>query len=160
MSDIFKVLEELSISYKKYDHPAIKTVAQGELLCPFMEGLHFKNLFIKDKKVNNFYLVVIEEHRQLDTKALKPIVGWKAPSFAGEELLMEHLGLYSGAVSPFGLINDDDHSVVVVLDKLFLDNESDVLVHFHPNVNTATIGITVKDFIKFLDYCGNKYIFE
>jgi Ala-tRNA(Pro) deacylase len=58
-------------------------------------------------------------------------------------------------VSPFGLINDADQEVVVVLDE---DLRDAGLLNFHPNVNTATLGITGEDFRKFLAARGNKVL--
>ncbi|PYR02330.1 MAG: prolyl-tRNA synthetase associated domain-containing protein, partial [Acidobacteria bacterium] len=51
---------------------------------------------------------------------------------------MTHLGLTPGSVSPFGLINDRDHSVRVVLDR---DLKSASRLSFHPNINTVTFTI-------------------
>ena len=53
-----------------------------------------------------------------------------------------------GSVSPFGLINDADHSVRVVIDR---DLRSAVLISFHPNINTATVVLSCADFQRFLE---------
>lgn len=65
---------------------------------------------------------------------------------------MRYLGLEAGAVSPFGLINDSNKEVQVVVDR---DLKTVQRVNFHPNVNTATVGIDFADFEKFLAWCGN-----
>ena len=65
---------------------------------------------------------------------------------------MTHLGLTPGSVSPFGLINDHDHAVRVVLDR---DFQAAARLAFHPNINTATFTLSAADFKKFLDACGN-----
>jgi len=62
-------------------------------------------------------------------------------------------GLETGAVSPFGLINDAQKAVKVVLDRDLAKAE---LVNFHPNVNTATVTLSYHDFEKFLSHCGNE----
>jgi len=69
---------------------------------------------------------------------------------------MEHLGLETGAVSPFGLINDEKKAVTAVIDR---DLSKGKTVNFHPNVNTATINIAYTDFEKFLKHCNNELIF-
>ena len=160
MNDIIYLLDQVGIKYIRYDHPAIKTVEDGARLCPFMPGLHFKNLFIIDKKSKKMYLAVIEENRKFNFKAAKEFTKWRDPSFADEQLLLECLGLTAGAVSPFGLINNHEHNIIVILDRLFITEDDDTIVHFHPNVNTSTFGIKKSDFQKFLEYCGNKIIFE
>lgn len=160
MHAVIDTLNRLGIDYVRYDHPPIRTVEEGARLCPVMPGLHFKNLFIKDKKTGKLYLVVIEENRKFDFKAAKKWTDWKNPTFANEELLFKYLGLTPGAVSPFGLINNKEHDVILLLDKLFLTEPDDTLVHFHPNVNTATIGVRKADFLQFLNTCGNELHFE
>jgi Ala-tRNA(Pro) deacylase len=61
-----------------------------------------------------------------------------------------------GSVTPFGLINDKDQNVYLFIDEKL--NESERLA-FHPNVNTATIIVTLSDFLKFLVHTGNGYEF-
>ncbi len=56
---------------------------------------------------------------------------------------MRYLGLETGAVSPFGLINDRQKEVRVVVDQ---DLKNAERINFHPNVNTATVGIDFTDF--------------
>ena len=88
----------------------------------------------------------------MDLKALTSRLGEDRLSFASPERMMRYLGLEPGAVSPFGLINDRENAVVVVIDQ---DLKEASHVNFHPNVNTATVGITFADFEKFLTHCGN-----
>ena len=66
---------------------------------------------------------------------------------------MTHLGVTPGSVSPFGLLNDRDHAVRVVIDR---DLTTADRVSFHPNINTATLTIARTDFEKFLEGCGNR----
>ena len=73
---------------------------------------------------------------------------------------MEYLGLTPGSVSPFGLINDLQHRVIVVLAKSIGQAAGDMTVNFHPNDNTATLSLTKNDFLKFLEHMGNTVIFE
>jgi len=79
-------------------------------------------------------------------------VGDDRLSFASPERLARHLGLTPGAVSPFGLINDAQHEVRVVVDAGLKDA---VRVGFHPNVNTATVVVAMADFERFLGSTGN-----
>jgi Ala-tRNA(Pro) deacylase len=50
------------------------------------------------------------------------------------------------------LINDRQKEVIVVLDE---DLKKAGRVNFHPNVNTATVGLSLQDFEKFLAWTGN-----
>ena len=64
---------------------------------------------------------------------------------------MTHLGLTPGSVSPFGLINDRDRGVRVVIDR---DLRDAARLSFHPNINTSTLTVSGADFARFLESCG------
>jgi len=57
-----------------------------------------------------------------------------------------------GSVSPFGLVNDLEHQVTLLLDD---EIKQDELLGFHPLVNSATLCISYPDFIKFLQHTGH-----
>jgi len=60
---------------------------------------------------------------------------------------MSAMGLTPGSVSPFGLLNDPAHAVHVIVDDDLRRTERLI---FHPNINTASLTITVADFERFL----------
>ena len=64
------------------------------------------------------------------------------------------LGLAAGSVSIFGLLNNEEHDVQVILDKDILD---ETYIAFHPNVNTATAFITIEDMYRFFEKTGYEY---
>jgi Ala-tRNA(Pro) deacylase len=65
---------------------------------------------------------------------------------------MAELGLTPGSVSPFGLLNDPDHSVTVIVDEDL--RGADGLI-FHPNINTASVVISWDALERFLVSRGN-----
>ena len=77
-------------------------------------------------------------------------------SFASDQRMMKYLGVTPGSVTPFGLINDEDHHVHVFLDQHLLESKT---ISFHPCTNTASIIIKWEDFLKFLDWTTNSYEF-
>jgi len=149
---VYKVLDELGISYTRHEHPPVYTVEEAEKHWTQITGAHCKNLFLRNKKGNRHYLVILEASKVADLKSLNKILGEDRLSFASAERLMKYLGLETGAVSAFGLINDTDNHVQVVVDQ---DLKKAVGVNFHPNVNTATVGVSFPDFEKFLAWCEN-----
>ncbi len=151
---VYKVLKELSISYTRHEHPPVFTVEEAEKHWTKVTGAHCKNLFLRNKKGNRHYLVILEASKAADLRALNIILGEDRLSFASLERLMRYLGLEAGAVSPFGLIHDRDNHVQVVIDEDLREAEA---LNFHPNVNTATIGLSFKDFEKFLTWSGNPF---
>jgi len=149
---VYETLAGLGIEYTVVHHPPVYTVEEAEKHWKDITGTHCKNLFIRNKKGNNHYLLVLEASRSADLKALASVLGEDRLSFASPERLMKYLGLLQGSVSPFGLINDSGKEVRVVLDKALARSDR---VNFHPNVNTATVGLSFADFEKFLNWCGN-----
>ena len=153
---VYNTLDQLDISYARYEHPPVYTVDEAKQYWQDIKGSHAKNLFLRNNKGSRHYLVVLEETKTADLKALSTQLDAGKLSFASERRLMEHLGLEAGSVSPFGLINDSQKAVTVVIDR---DLSRNGLVNFHPNVNTATITVTNQDFEKFLKHCGSEIIY-
>jgi Ala-tRNA(Pro) deacylase len=149
---VYDVLDELGISYIRHEHPPVYTVEEAEKQWTEIIGAHCKNLFLRNKKGNRHYLVILEASKVANLKSLNNLLGEDRLSFASENRLMKYLDLETGAVSAFGLINDKENHVKVVIDK---DLKRAEAVNFHPNVNTATVGISFPDFEKFLAWCGN-----
>jgi Ala-tRNA(Pro) deacylase len=156
MANIYEVLKNLNIKFTEHRHPAVYTCDEAEKYYANVKGGKSKNLLLRDKKGHKFYLVISESSKKTDLKSLAGFLNEGKLSFASEEQLIKYLGLTPGSVSPFGLINDKDKNITVVIDENLWKYDR---LHFHPNVNTATLELDRDDFEKFLDYCGNKVIF-
>lgn len=145
-------LTALAIPFTRHEHPPVATVGEAMHHWAGIDATHCKNLFLRNQKGNRHYLVVLTASKKADLKAVAEQIGDGKLSFASPERLMTSLGLTPGSVSPFGLINDKEHLVRVVLDREF---QAATRLAFHPNINTATLTIAAADFKKFLDACGN-----
>ena len=145
-------LDALGIVTTTVRHPPVFTVAESKALRGSLQGGHSKNLFLKDKK-GVLWLVVADEDRPIDLKALRPRIGSAALSFASAETLRQVLGVEPGAVTPFALINDREVSVRVVLDEGLMAQSP---LNFHPLVNTATTAIAAGDLLVFVRSCGHE----
>lgn len=149
---VYEILKKLGISYIRYKHPPVFTAEQAEQYRGKTCSTHCKNLFLRNKKGNRHYLIIFDHSKKADLNQLTKQLGEDRLSFASDKRLMQHLGLSTGAVSPFGLINDTKKHVSVVLDQ---DMKKAERINFHPNVNTATVEIEFEDFEKFIAWCGN-----
>lgn len=149
---VLEMLDELGIEVQRFEHPPVFTVEQANRHRGDIPGGRTKNLFLRNKKGRRHYLVVTDAEKTIDLKSLKEQVGESALSFASPERLQKYLGLTPGSVSPFGIINDVNDEVTVLLDRDLLRHDA---LGFHPNVNTATLVIPTQDFQRFLDHCGN-----
>lgn len=152
-SPVYATLDELGISYEKYAHPPVFTSEEADEHWAPIQGTGVKNLFLRNKKGDRHYLVILGITKQADLRQLVKVVGDDRLSFGSPERLMACLGLTPGSVSPFGLIHDANRAVHVIVDDDL--RRADRLI-FHPNINTASITISVSDFEKFLASRGNR----
>jgi len=146
-------LAELGIAAERHEHPPVPTVEDAERYWSGIDATHCKNLFLRNQKGDRHYLVILKHSKKADLRAVADQIGDGKLSFASPERLMKHLGLTPGSVSPFGLINDQQHAVRVVLDR---DLKAADRLSFHPNINTVTLVVSVADFGRFLHESGNR----
>lgn len=144
-------LSELGVEYKLYHHEAVFTVAEGEKLDAGIPGTPCRNLFLRDKKKNNF-LLVLQHATEVEIKKLPDIIGSDRLSFGSAERLWEYLGVRPGSVCPYSIINDTGNNVKICLDKSMMETD---LVNYHPLVNTMTVGTTPQGLMRFIESCGH-----
>jgi Ala-tRNA(Pro) deacylase len=130
-----KYLENHSIKYQIYNHPAVFTVAEAKAIKEKFPAQHAKCLFLKDDK-GKFYLVGMKADKRLDTKALRKYLHVEKLHFASPEELKQELNLTPGSVSIFGMIYSKN--TILLIDKEVWEAKA---VGFHPNINTATLVI-------------------
>jgi Ala-tRNA(Pro) deacylase len=145
-------LGELGIAYTRHEHPPVATVEEAEQHWAGIDATHCKNLFLRNQKGARHYLVILVHSKKADLRRVADQIGDGKLSFGSPERLSRYLGLTPGSVSPFGLINDRERAVRVVLDR---DLRSVDRLSFHPNINTVTFTIAAADFRRFLEVCGN-----
>ena len=144
---VYAALDALGIAYERYEHPAVFNATDASQYWDPIAGTQCKNLFLRNKKGDRHYLVVLEISKRADLRDLVKLVGDDRLSFGSPERLMAELGLTPGSVSPFGLLNDPDGSVRVLLDR---DLRGAERLIFHPNINTASVVVSWADLEKFL----------
>ena len=149
--DLFAFLDRLGVRHTTVTHPPLFTVADSQSLRGQIAGGHTKNLFLKDK-AGALFLVVADENARIDLKAIHHRIAAKRVSFGSSELLLQHLGVLPGSVTPFAAINDTLGAVSVVLDAAMMRHE---VLNFHPLVNTMTTSIAVRDLVTFLQATGH-----
>lgn len=149
---LFVALDALGIKYSTVKHPPLFTVEQSRNLRGQIPGGHTKNLFLRDKKYA-IYLVVTLEDAEIDLKGLHRQLGASGRfSFGSADLMREVLGVEPGSVTPFGVINDTEGRVSVVLDAAMMEHET---LNYHPLANTMTTSIKRDDLVKFLESTGH-----
>ena len=149
---LMEKLEQLGIAFSVHHHPPLRTVEDSKALRGNLNGMHVKNLYLRDKKKRN-YLIVAEEDRTIDLKTLHGFIGSDRLSFGSADRLFEMLGVRPGAVSPFTLINDLDNKVSLFLDAELMTASQ---LFFHPLVNDMTLGVSPDGLSRFFAHTGHE----
>lgn len=150
---VIELLKQQNVSHEVIDHPAAYTIADMESFeLPGIEQIA-KNLFIRDDKKRNYYLLTIQKDKSVNLKQLRTLLESRPLTFASEEDLLQLLGLTKGAVSPFGILNDKECMVKFVLDA---DLQKGEAVGVHPNDNTATVWLAPEDLLSIVTAHGNE----
>ncbi|WP_425482908.1 prolyl-tRNA synthetase associated domain-containing protein [Aureimonas leprariae] len=150
--DLLQFLNRLGIDTRTVEHPPLHTVEESRSLRGELAGGHTKNLLLKDKK-GRLFLVVAEEDRAIDLKTLHQRIGGQGRlSFVDADRMREILGVAPGSVTAFGLLNDAEHRVTLVLDAGLLSHD---MVNCHPLRNTATTTIRRDDLLRFFQATGH-----
>lgn len=153
---VYKVLTDLGIEYEVYEHPPLDTIEIALEYWKDIDAMHCKNLFFRNHKGNRHYLVIIKDTTPFILKNLEKKLKQGKLSFGSEKRLLKYLGVKAGSVSPFGLLNDDEHHVHIFMDEQLKTAKN---ISFHPNDNTASLVLKFTDLLKYLDYLGNSYEF-
>ena len=153
-NEIYDLLNAQDIKYELVNHKAVYNMAEmSEVELPHPEA-DAKNLFVRDDKKRNYYLITVRGTKRVDLNEFRQNYGTRRLSFASDADLLAFLGLTPGSVTPLGLLNDAECKV-----QLFIDEEllaPDALIGVHPNDNTATIFLKTADLLKLIAAHGNK----
>jgi len=161
---VLAYLKEHGIPFSNYNHPEGKTIEEAKRWWKDDGSMHCKNLFFRNHKGNRHYLVCFDcehdldihdlEHRLKESLQSQGLPSCGKLSFASPERMMRYLGLEPGSVSPFGLINDENHEVYLFLDENIKNAPT---LSFHPNDCRGTVVIRNEDFQRYLEAVGNEF---
>lgn len=161
---VLEYLRSHDIPFECYNHPEGKTIEEAKRWWRNDGSVHCKNLFFRNHKGNKHYLVCFDcDHdlaiHDLEARLKASLIAQGLPScgklsFASPERMLKYLGLEPGSVSPFGLINDEDHHVHLFLDENLRQASS---LSFHPNDCRGTVVISNEAFARYLEVVGNTF---
>ena len=151
-SETLYYLDQHGIKYEIMEHPAVYNMAEMEKIALPHPEADAKNLFVRDDKKRNYYLLTIKGDKRVNLQQFHEENGTRRLSFASPQDLKEKLGLESGSVTLLGLLNDSHHEIPFYLDSYFSDQPR---VAVHPDDNTATIWVDPQDLLKVIKDLGN-----
>lgn len=152
--EVYDFLKNKNTEFEITEHKAVYNMEElSEVEIPYPE-YDAKNLFVRDDKKNNYYLISVIGSKRADLKRFRKENGTRPLTFASENDLNEILGLKAGSVSPLGLLNDKDLKVKFYIDCDFFKGKS--IIGVHPNDNTATVWLKTEDLINIIKENGNQ----
>ncbi len=148
--EVMDYLKDQGVEYTVTEHAPVYTIEEMvEQKVPDMETVA-KNLFVRDDKKRNYYLISVREDKRVNLKEFQEAHGTRRLSFASEGDLEKILSLTRGAVTPLGLLNDEQHIAQFYLDQDLTNG----YISIHPNENTATVKMKTADLIRILKENG------
>jgi len=149
---LFQFLDQLGIHYVRHGHVAVYTSEQLRQVESPLSGISTKNLFLRDKKGTRHFLLILDDTKTLDLKALASKLGTTTLSLGSAERLKARLGVEPGSVSLLALVNDAEHKVEVLMDRGVWQAEA---LQCHPLINTASLQISLADVKRFFEATGH-----
>ena len=149
--EIYKYLIEHKVVFEITEHEAVFNMAELEAVKLPYPDADAKNLFVRDDKRRNYYLITVKGDKRVDLKDFRRKHELRPLTFCSSEELMDIMNLYPGAVSPLGLLSDEEYKVKFFLDEAFGEGP----IGIHPNDNTATIWLKTADLVRIIREHGN-----
>ena len=150
---LYALFREHEIELDVVEHPAVFTCEEAERWVPDVEGLPTKNLFLRDRKGERHFLVVVGDEKSVDLKALSQVLGCSKLSLGSADRLQRCLGVSPGSVTLLALMNDSEKQVELILDRPMYEAAS---LRCHPLVNTATVSLKREQLETFLGVTGHR----
>ena len=144
-------LTEGSIDFERHNHPPVATCEQAAMHLRGVPGVGSKNLFLRNKRGDRYFLVTVHEDTRVDLAKLSEVLGIGRVSFASSERLERFLGVKPGAVTILALVNDAEGGVTAFIDRALAEAD---LIQCHPMENTSTVVMRPGDILRYLSLWG------
>ena len=153
---VYELLERLDIDFYGIDHPSSATMESCEHAGELLGVRLCKNLFLCNRQKTKYFLLILPADKDFHTKDITGQIKCSRLSFAGDEPMMELLGVAPGSVTVMGLMNDHENRVQLVIDEELLGER---LFACHPCINTSSIAFSTYDLLnKLLPAVGHDFL--
>lgn len=149
--ETYRYLSNHNVKFEITEHAAVFNMAELESVKLPYPDADAKNLFVRDDKRRNYYLITVKGDKRVDLKDFRRKHELRPLTFASADELIEIMKLFPGAVSPLGLLCDEEHKVKLFLDEAFGEGP----IGIHPNDNTATVWLKTADLVRIISEHGN-----
>ena len=156
INKVTSYLDKISVSYELIRHQAVVTTEESRKVVHVDDCMACKSLYVKDKKSDNYYLIVLPFDKRANMRGLASYVGCAKFEFATEQKLWQDLQVHRGSVSPFAYLNESpSYSAPLLIDEEVWNAPK---VKFHPCDNTATVVLKGCDLKLFLQSIGKQVV--
>lgn len=138
-------LTDLGIALEVVEHEPALTTEQADSFIEGIDGVRTKTMFLTNKKKTQYYLLIMDDQKQLDMDRFKELAGANRIRMASADSLYDKMLLPPGVVSPFGLLNNRDKDILVYIDQDIMPEKR---MSFHPNTNEKTIFVETPDLVR------------
>jgi len=155
--EVFAFLDGIGVEYRAIHHEPVRTMEDCEEIDRRLGAGVPKNLLLTPRNKSAYYLLLLRDKAVFKTASISKQVGSARLSFAGEEDMMRLISTKPGAVSPMGLLFDEERQVTLLIDRALRGEEK---LAFHPSVNTASFSVSGRDFFeKILPAMGREPVY-
>ena len=141
-------LRNHGIAFEVTEHSAVYNMAECAALALLYPEDDAKNLFARDDKKRQYFLIPVRGDRRVDLKQFRCAHG-TSPGLRLRRRAAS-VCLTPGSVTPFGALNDKEHRVTILLDEDYCGK----LIGVHPNDNTATVWLPADALVELLRQQG------
>ena len=152
--EVYDFLKKKNIKFEVDEHIPVFNMNDLKRVSLKYPNYNGKNIFVRDDKKENYYLVTVLGNKKIDLKKFRIENGLRHLSFASDVELYNYLKLIPGAVTPLGLLNDKDKVVKFYIDENFFKDP--FIIGVHPNDNSATVWLNVNDLVSVIKNNGNE----
>lgn len=155
--EVFELISAMGIGYKYAEHAAAATMDDCAEVAKSLGAIMPKNIFLCPRNQSSFFLLITRPEAKYKTADISRQLGVSRMSFGPADKLYEFMQTLPGAISPMGLLFDEEKRVRLVIDSALKDAP---MLAFHPCINTMSLAITGEDFYgKFLPLLGIEPVF-
>ena len=155
ISKVCDYLAQIGVEFQLLRHRAVVTTEESRQVIKVDGCMSCKSLYVKDKKSDDCFLVVLPFDKRADMRGLASYVGVAKFEFATEERLFRGLQVHRGSVSPFAFLNERSGNAPLLIDAEVWNAPK---VKFHPCDNTATVVLSGDGLRTFLQSIGKRVV--
>lgn len=141
--EVFELISAMGIGYRFVQHPPVRNMEDCKASEEALGAVMPKNLFLCTRNESDFFLLLTRPDAKYRTADISKQLGVSRLSFGSSEKLYEYLQTLPGAISPMGLLFDEEHKMKLAVDSALRDAP---VLAFHPCVNTMSLSMTSEDF--------------